>query len=59
MRTARTDLEHTPVQVGANRAEEGTIELESRYAEGLAGLAGFDHAWLLDRPDRPGQLPGT
>lgn len=59
VRTARTDLEHTPVQAGANRAEEGTIELDQHYAEGLAGLAGFDYAWLLsllDRPDRPGTL---
>jgi tRNA-Thr(GGU) m(6)t(6)A37 methyltransferase TsaA len=56
VRTARTELEHTPVQAAANRAEEGTIELDARYADGLAGLAGFDHAWLLswlDRPDGP------
>jgi tRNA-Thr(GGU) m(6)t(6)A37 methyltransferase TsaA len=57
VRTARTELEHTPVQAAANRAEEGTIELDERFAEGLAGLTGFDYAWLLswlDRPDRPG-----
>jgi tRNA (Thr-GGU) A37 N-methylase len=56
VRTARTELEHTPVQAAANRAEEGTIELDERFAEGLAGLAAFDYAWLLswlDRPDRP------
>ncbi len=59
VRTARTELEHTPVQAAANRAEEGTIELDDRFVEGLAGLAGFDYAWLLswlDRPDRPGGL---
>ncbi|WP_290056772.1 tRNA (N6-threonylcarbamoyladenosine(37)-N6)-methyltransferase TrmO [Amycolatopsis solani] len=55
--TSRRDLERTPVQAGANRAEEGTLEIHEPYVEGLAGLAGFDYAWLLtwlDRPDTPG-----
>ncbi|MBK1783430.1 tRNA (N6-threonylcarbamoyladenosine(37)-N6)-methyltransferase TrmO [Prauserella cavernicola] len=59
VRTARTELESTPVQAAANRAEEGTLELDERFAEGLAGLAGFDYAWLLswlDRPDGPMSL---
>jgi tRNA-Thr(GGU) m(6)t(6)A37 methyltransferase TsaA len=57
VRTARTELERTPVQAAANRGEEGLLEIEPEYAEGLDGLAGFDYAWLLswlDRPDRPG-----
>jgi tRNA-Thr(GGU) m(6)t(6)A37 methyltransferase TsaA len=57
VRTARTELERTPVQAAANRGEEGVLEIEEEYAEGLDGLAGFDYAWLLswlDRPDRPG-----
>lgn len=57
VRTARAELERTPVQAAANRGEEGLLEIEEAYAEGLAGLAGFDYAWLLswlDRPDRPG-----
>ncbi|QYN19467.1 tRNA (N6-threonylcarbamoyladenosine(37)-N6)-methyltransferase TrmO [Amycolatopsis sp. DSM 110486] len=56
VRTARTELERTPVQAGANRGEEGVLELAEEYVEGLDGLAGFDYAWLLswlDRPDRP------
>ncbi|MEV8608198.1 tRNA (N6-threonylcarbamoyladenosine(37)-N6)-methyltransferase TrmO [Amycolatopsis sp. NPDC051373] len=56
VRTARTELERTPVQVGANRGEEGVLGLAEEYVEGLDGLAGFDYAWLLswlDRPDRP------
>ncbi|MGW4489704.1 tRNA (N6-threonylcarbamoyladenosine(37)-N6)-methyltransferase TrmO [Amycolatopsis sp. NPDC004368] len=56
VRTARTELERTPVQAGANRGEEGVLEIAQEYAEGLDGLAQFDYAWLLswlDRPDRP------
>ncbi|WIX76442.1 tRNA (N6-threonylcarbamoyladenosine(37)-N6)-methyltransferase TrmO [Amycolatopsis carbonis] len=56
VRTARTELERTPVQAGANRGEEGVLELAAEYVEGLDGLAGFGYAWLpswLDRPDRP------
>ena len=57
VRTSRSELERTPVQAAANRAEEGRIEIHEQYVEGLAGLGGFDYAWLLswlDRPDRPG-----
>jgi tRNA-Thr(GGU) m(6)t(6)A37 methyltransferase TsaA len=47
VRTARTSREHTPVQAALNRAEHGTLEIEEPYAEGVAGLEGFDYAWLL------------
>jgi tRNA-Thr(GGU) m(6)t(6)A37 methyltransferase TsaA len=51
--TARTTTETTPVQAALNRAELGTIEIFDDFAEGLAGLAGFDYAWLLSWLDRP------
>ena len=41
------------MQAALNRAEPGTIEIFERYAEGLAGLADFDYAWLLSWLDRP------
>ena len=47
VRTAHTEVATTPIQVGLNRAEHGTIEIANRYQEGLAGLADFDYAWLL------------
>ena len=60
VRTSRTELAATPIQSSLNRAEHGTIEIDGRYAEGLAGLAGFDYAWMLTwlhRPDDPGAEP--
>src|SRR5271169_2905654 len=59
-RTTHTQLASTPIQAGLNRAEHGTIEIDDRYTEGLAGLAGFDYAWMLswlDRPADPGGEP--
>jgi tRNA (Thr-GGU) A37 N-methylase len=50
VRTARTSLEHTPVQAALNRAEPGRIEIDPRYGEGLDGLEGFGFAWLLTSP---------
>jgi tRNA (adenine37-N6)-methyltransferase len=49
VRTTHTELATTPIQAGLNRAEHGTIEIDGRYQEGLAGLADFDYAWLLTR----------
>ena len=60
VRTSRTELAATPIQSSLNHAEHGTIEIDGRYAEGLAGLAGFDYAWMLTwlhRPDDPGADP--
>jgi tRNA-Thr(GGU) m(6)t(6)A37 methyltransferase TsaA len=60
VRTAHTELAATPIQSSLNRAEHGTIEIDGRYAEGLAGLAGFDYAWMLTwlhQPDDPGTDP--
>jgi tRNA-Thr(GGU) m(6)t(6)A37 methyltransferase TsaA len=46
-RTDRRDRESTPVQSALNPDERGTLEFRAPYEEGLAGLAEFDHAWLL------------
>jgi tRNA (adenine37-N6)-methyltransferase len=58
VRTAHTELDTTPIQSSINRAEHGTIEIDARYAEGLAGLTGFDYAWLLTWLDEPGERRG-
>lgn len=47
VRNSHTDLETTPIQAGVNRAEQGVIELEPEFADGLDGLAGFDCAWMI------------
>ncbi len=60
VRTSHHELDTTPIQVGLNRAEHGTIEVAEPYRDGLDGLAGFDYAWLvtwLDRPRDPGGDP--
>jgi tRNA-Thr(GGU) m(6)t(6)A37 methyltransferase TsaA len=52
----RSSAETTPVQAGLNRAEYATLEIFEPFAEGMAGLDGFDYAWLLawlHKPDRP------
>src|SRR4029077_1156214 len=60
--TARKVTTAPPVQAALNRDDPGVVEIFEPYAEGLAGLAGFDYAWLLtwlDRPDQPGRPPLT
>jgi tRNA-Thr(GGU) m(6)t(6)A37 methyltransferase TsaA len=47
VRTAHTDLAGTPIQARLNRDEQGTVEIDHSYRDGLDGLAGFDYAWLL------------
>ncbi|HEX3824746.1 MAG TPA: tRNA (N6-threonylcarbamoyladenosine(37)-N6)-methyltransferase TrmO [Mycobacteriales bacterium] len=47
VRTARASMETTPVQSALNPRESGVIEISPDYAAGLAGLTGFDYAWLL------------
>lgn len=51
--TARTETEMTPVQSTLNRDENGTVEIFEEYEQGLVGLEGFDHAWLLCWLHRP------
>jgi tRNA (Thr-GGU) A37 N-methylase len=53
VRTSHQELESTPIQAGANRAEHGTIEIAEPYRDGLEGLADFDYAWLLSWLHRP------
>jgi tRNA (adenine37-N6)-methyltransferase len=53
VRTDRTTPETTPVQSALNRAEQGIIEIDPRYQEGLDGLEGFSYAWLLSWLHRP------
>jgi tRNA-Thr(GGU) m(6)t(6)A37 methyltransferase TsaA len=60
VRTAHRELATTPIQAGLNRAEQGTIEIDDRYSEGLDGLADFDYAWLvtwLHKLAGPGSQP--
>jgi tRNA (adenine37-N6)-methyltransferase len=45
--SARSTPETTPVQAALNRGEDATIEIFEPFAEGLAGLDGFDFAWLI------------
>jgi tRNA-Thr(GGU) m(6)t(6)A37 methyltransferase TsaA len=56
VRTDRTWREDTPIQAALNRTEEGRIEIDPRYQDGLDGLDGFGYAWLLTwLHDRDGQ----
>jgi tRNA (adenine37-N6)-methyltransferase len=58
--SGRSSAETTPVQAGLNRGEQATLEVFEPFAEGLAGLDGFDYAWLLSwlhKPDRPTDGP--
>ncbi len=62
IRTARAAAESTPVQSALNRTEEGIVEIDERFADGLAGLEGFDYVWpltwlhLSDVADQPAPL---
>jgi tRNA-Thr(GGU) m(6)t(6)A37 methyltransferase TsaA len=53
VRSSRSSLENTPIQAALNRAERGFVEFDPHYAEGLAGLEGFDYAWLLTWLHKP------
>lgn len=59
IRTARTSLADTPVQAPLNPDETGVVELDAGFAEGLDGLAGFDHCWLLTWLGRDGDALGA
>jgi len=41
------DHDHTPVQASLNPEAAGVVVVRTDYAEGLAGLDGFDYAWLI------------
>jgi tRNA-Thr(GGU) m(6)t(6)A37 methyltransferase TsaA len=53
VRTKRTVPENTPIQSSLNRTEHGVIEIDATYRDGLDGLEGFSHAWLLSWLHRP------
>jgi tRNA-Thr(GGU) m(6)t(6)A37 methyltransferase TsaA len=53
VRSGRLTTESTLVQAALNRGESGRIEIHPEYVEGLAGLEGFDYAWLLTWLHRP------
>jgi tRNA (Thr-GGU) A37 N-methylase len=64
IRAGRTERAATPVQSAINPDEQGRIELDPAYAEGLDGLEGFTHLWLLtwlsaDDVGGPGSTSGT
>jgi tRNA (adenine37-N6)-methyltransferase len=47
VRTRYASFEQTPVQASLNPDDEGAIELNPRYVDGLDGLSEFTHLWLL------------
>jgi tRNA-Thr(GGU) m(6)t(6)A37 methyltransferase TsaA len=47
VRTRFEDLPSTPTQASLQRDDEGLLELDPRYQDGLDGLSGFSHAWLV------------
>jgi tRNA (adenine37-N6)-methyltransferase len=47
VRNGHKDAGSTPVQSSLNPNEEALLELDPRYATGLAGIEGFDYVWLL------------
>jgi tRNA-Thr(GGU) m(6)t(6)A37 methyltransferase TsaA len=55
VRNTHANLGTTPIQSSLNRAEHATIDIDDRYAEGLAGLDGFDYAWMLTWLHTPGE----
>jgi tRNA (Thr-GGU) A37 N-methylase len=44
--TGFTQAEHTPIQSARSEAP-GTVEVFPDYTEGLAGVEGFSHLYLL------------
>lgn len=59
VRSERHRAEQTPVQSALNLAEQATVDVLPPFADGLAGLEGFDHVWLmtwLDRASRDGGM---
>lgn len=61
VRTPYSRAEETPVQAALNREQEAVVEIEPAYADGLDGLAGFSHVWLVTWLHRPhdGGSPAT
>lgn len=51
-------LEETPIQTSKNREARGTMIVFPDYAAGLAGLEGFDYAYLITLLDRIWEADG-
>jgi tRNA-Thr(GGU) m(6)t(6)A37 methyltransferase TsaA len=58
VRSERLSPEQTPVQSALNLDEQATVEVLSQFEAGLAGLADFDHAWLVTWLDRASRDDG-
>lgn len=58
VRSDRRRPEQTPVQSALNPGEQATVEVFAPFADGLAGLAGFDHLWLVTWLDRASREQG-
>ncbi|HEX5406259.1 MAG TPA: tRNA (N6-threonylcarbamoyladenosine(37)-N6)-methyltransferase TrmO [Pseudonocardiaceae bacterium] len=50
--------EQTPVQSALNLDEQATVEVHEPFVAGLAGLAEFDHVWLVTWLDRASRDEG-
>lgn len=53
VRTPYSLAEDTPVQAALNQGQEAVVELDPAYVDGLDGLAGFSHVWLVTWLHRP------
>jgi len=52
VRTPYTDTKAIPKGCGAKHEADGTIEIDARFADGLADIEGFSHLyvlWVFDR----------
>lgn len=54
--TAFTAKEQAPIQGAFHPENEGTVELDPQYAEGLEDIDGFSHLILLYGFDRAGEV---
>jgi tRNA-Thr(GGU) m(6)t(6)A37 methyltransferase TsaA len=54
VRSPFSDTSQIPKGLGAEHRAEGALEIESRFADGLADIEGFSHLyviWVFDRVD--------
>jgi tRNA-Thr(GGU) m(6)t(6)A37 methyltransferase TsaA len=58
VRSERLRSEQTPVQSALNLDEQATVEIFGPFVDGLDGLAGFDHVWLVTWLDRASRDDG-
>jgi tRNA-Thr(GGU) m(6)t(6)A37 methyltransferase TsaA len=58
VRSERRRAEQTPVQSALNPDEQAMVEIFPPYVDGLDGLAGFDHIWLVTWLDQASRDDG-